>query len=375
MSLKQTITISVCAILLIGVISRAYTMTESVGGKAPSALLEDYVVVDETIANVHYRMANYTPLVEWFVSNARGLNDEEIEDLYEHLPLIGDVDNFDKLPPEKKSEYILEISKKIITEDPGYLKTWASFSKYSEGALKEVFAYYAPMFPETKLEIILVLNPFFRNGGMGVRQILADGQALGRLEIGAAMLAENPVTDENGVRAWIAHEMTHVIHQYFGAKGIDNEMDLTEIEDKLAGSGGVYMLGLFIEGLAVYASSLITGLDWANTDNYSTLMFYDSYSSGPVLEQGFVKTLAKLFLESTEEKGPADWELYSRWFSSKTAQELRPVPPYPAPGYFLGSFIIKTLIDEGWYTLEEIYTRPILDMMPDAYRTIQVLAK
>ena len=75
------------------------------------------------------------------------------------------------------------------------------------------------------MDIILVINPFFKNGGMGAVNTLADGSKQGRLEVGVAIMADL-LNDEQRTLVFLAHELTHIVHQYFGA-GDMGDLDYT----------------------------------------------------------------------------------------------------------------------------------------------------
>ncbi|RLW68489.1 MAG: hypothetical protein B6D68_03510 [spirochete symbiont of Stewartia floridana] len=278
------------------------------------------------------------------------------------------MDSFDGFPPEKKAKYILEIAKPIINKDPGYEQTSKAFSDYAEEALRETFAFYAQLFPKLEADILLVINPFFMNGGMGDVQTLPEGQRAGRLEIGTSVISNNPVTGRHGVQVWIAHEMTHVVHLLLGAKDALDDLDSPEAMKGLS----KYYFGLYTEGLATYTSSLIAKLN--HDENLELLYFSDAYSSGPIYEKGFVPSLAKKFLDTVEDKDPVDKEFHGQWFGSKTPPEERPVPQYPFLGYFLGAHGIKTLIDEGT-PLEDLFKQSLYDMLKDMKRAVNILAK
>ena len=349
----------------------------------PSANLEDYVTGMGTYGKFHYTLANYDKMEKWFVKQATGKSDVEIVALYDSLPLIREIDNFDHMTPEKKQEYILKLARPIIAEDSGYKQVYTAFLQYSEKALQKTMEFFGDKFPELEADITLVINPFFPNGGMGIAKFLPNGKAEGRLEIGPGRLADSKL-NKQGIEIWIAHEMTHIIHQLLGAKiiaALKDPEDLKKISpvylQKMEDAGGLASfenINLLSEGLAVYTSALINNLN--HDDHISDLYFSEEYAQGPIYEQGFERDLASNWRDSYSKLDSEffPFEFHSSWFSSHASPEERPVPEYTSLGYFLGYHVVNTLVNEGdsW---EAIINSNCFDMIVKISNALEILSK
>lgn len=325
--------------------------TKSANSK-PSAIMEDYILYERKIKNLSYTLVSYAPMEEWFREEAKGKNDEEIVSLYEQLPLIGDLDNFDELPLEKRKEYILQISETILENNKAYKEITSTSHETAVDAMNKTFQFYNDLFPEQEMDIMLILNPFFPNGGMGAFTNKGDGTKQGRLEMGIARLSH---LENVNFEVFIAHEFTHIVHQYLGGK------DLMDIEDRWRDDPSITEdIPLFTEGVASYYSAVIMN----KTGNLVDTFFYSSYASGPIGSPDFVQTVAQKYLEDVAGK-PINSELHRAWFGSQSDPKIRPFEQYQAIGYFLGYHIVKNLIDSGKYTMKTLLEQPILSMQKE----------
>ncbi len=325
--------------------------TKSANSKL-SAIMEDYILYEGKTKNLSYTLVSYAPIEEWFREKAKGKNDEEVISLYEQLPLIGDLDNFDKSPLEKRKEYILQISETILENNKAYKEINSISHETAVDAMNKTFQFYNDLFPEQEMDIMLILNPFFPNGGMGAFTNKEDGTKQGRLEIGIAILSHLENVD---FEVFIAHEFTHIVHQYLGAK------DLMAIEDRWEDDPSLTEeIPLFTEGIASYYSAVIMN----KTENLVDTFFYSSYASGPIRNPHFIQTVAQKYLEDVAGR-PVNLELHRAWFGSKSDPKIRPFEQYQAIGYFLGYHIVKNLIDSGKYTMKTLLEQPVLTMQKE----------
>lgn len=315
----------------------------------PSAIMKDYILYEGKTKNLSYTLASYAPMEEWFRVEAESKSDEEIVLLYEQLPLIGDLDNFDRLPSEERKKNILEISEIILENNKAYKKLNSTSHETVIDAMNKTFQFYSDLFPEQKMNVMLVLNPFFCNGGMGAFTNKTDGTEQGRLEVGIAILSSLEYID---FEVFIAHEFTHIVHQYLGGRDL---VDISEDDPSLTDD-----LPLFTEGVASYYSAVIMN----KVGNLVRTFFYSSYDSGPIGDPNFIQIVAQKYLEDVAGK-PLSYELHKAWFSGESDSQIRPFEPYQAIGYFLGYHVIKNLIDSGKYTMRTLLEQPALTMQKE----------
>ncbi len=311
-----------------------------------SSSLDDYIIAQNTLGNITYSIASYEPVETWFISQAKGKSDEEIFSLYDQLPLIKDTDNYDNAPLSIKNKGVKAITGVILeNEDYAFVKQLVLDS--ATPALAKCSQFFSQLYPEQEIDIILVLNPFFVNGGMGAMNTLPDGRKRGRLEVGTAIMSDG-FSNELEVVTFLAHELTHIFHQYLGASGM-MEFDVTSpvlTED----------FALFTEGVASYYSGLI-----AETDAYGHIFLQNEYDEpGPIYEEGFVKTVATKYY--AEMAGQPFGEKHRLWFGAFTTPEERPFAQYPAIAYFLGYHAVKHLIETNAFTLKTLLEKPVMEM-------------
>lgn len=321
-----------------------------------SSSMDDYIIYHDRIGNITYSIASYEPMETWFTSQAKGKSDEEILTLYDQLPLIKDTDSYDHDSPEKNKR-IMAITEAIL-ENENYAFTKQLILDSTAPALEKSSQFFSHLYPEQEMNIILVLNPFFVNGGMGIMKTLPDGRKQGRLEVGTAVMSD-AFNDELDAVTFLAHELTHIVHQYFGGAS-EEIVDFTSPDITMD-------LSLFMEGAASYYSGLI-----AETDDYGHIFLQKEYDEpGPIYDEGFVKTVAAKYYE--EMAGQPYSEVHRLWYSGFTAPEERPFAQYPAIAYFLGYHAVKNLIETEAFTLKSLLERPAMELQEPIRRAVRNL--
>lgn len=325
-------------------------------GNMPSSSLEDYVLFEEKNKNLSYKLVSYAPMEQWFREEAKGKSADEIVALYEQLPLIRDLDSYDRYPSEERKKYILEISQIIIENGEKYKKMNSDFHDTAVPAMIETFQFFSQLLPEKEMNIVLILNPFFSNGGMGQLIPKTNETDLGRLEIGIARLSG---TGGLNLEVFVAHEFVHIVHQYLGAADIVEVADHSLLTENLP---------LFTEGMATYYSAVIMDKE----GDYPSVFFYDSYRSGPIRNPDFVQKVAQKYLDNAAGK-PISNELHLAWFGSRSKPENRPFEQYQAIGYFLGYHTVKSLLDSGQYTMKTLLEQPSMTMQEEMSTAVLAL--
>ena len=326
-----------------------------------SSSLEDYIIARGAVGNITYSIANYEPMETWFVSQARGKRYEEIEALYEQLPLIRDTDKFkEDIPPDQKKMRLEHITAPIINNHDDYVRAKKILQKVAVSSMEKTSEFFKNSDLGKKMDIILVINPFFKNGGMGIVNTLADGSKQGRLEVGVAIMADQ-LNDEQRTLVFLAHELTHIVHQYFGAGDME-DLDYTA-------PGITVDIGLFSEGLASYLSGLI-----GETEENGKIFLQQEYRQpGPIDGEDFVQTVAAKYAEDMA--GQPFGEEYRLWASGFTNPEERPFPEYPAIMYYLGYHAVKYLHEVENFTITSLLETPLTRMQEPVRRAVRELAQ
>ena len=107
-----------------------------------SSSLEDYIIARGAVGNITYSIANYEPMEAWFVSQARGKSYEEIEALYDQLPLIGDTDNFKESPPDQKKMRLEHITAPIINNHDDYVRAKKILQRVAVSAMEKTSEFF-----------------------------------------------------------------------------------------------------------------------------------------------------------------------------------------------------------------------------------------
>lgn len=324
----------------------------------PSNTLEDYLIFKGKNGNFSYSVYSYRALEQWFLTQTQGNSSEQIIDLYQQLPLIQDTDT-------TKVEYIIPLTKPILEQRQEYNNLYMALENKEnvKTYMENITSYYDDLFPDLQIELELVINPFFTNGGMGVlHKKTQNKKMIGRLEIGPASLANGKI-DPNIMGIFLAHEFTHVVHQIY--VNSDEYLDETNY---------ISNLPLFTEGVATYISSRITN----NSIKHSTAImlnveYNNSNINDPLVWIPIAQQCLDTFIDKRAFIKDASGELtlqndvftmHKIWFSSKSTIESRNGLPLPVLGYFIGFKIIEYLINSGKYTEKTILNTPLDDVLP-----------
>ncbi|MFQ6370726.1 hypothetical protein [Shewanella sp. YIC-542] len=236
--------------------------------------------------------------------------------------------------------------------------------QYMERHMAPIAATTLNYYRQQNLHLTIYIDPLLQNGGEGIwlgknqGALLLSVPVLSRLELAPRIFSNS---DHTLFNLFIAHELTHVIHQ--NMLGYDFDGKLQDINDI-----SIADITLFTEGLANYAASEIVG-----TPLKQAMIFYPEYMPGdgvPSFDELLQKYPAVEKITVKEARDDKEkYREYRAWFSPRgNIDDLMPFKPYPAIGYYLGSMLLQDYARQHQLSVAELMQ---LDVVDDVPRIIQ----